>query len=93
MLLSLNGETMAPVFIENDIVIVKKQDNCENNDFAVVSINGAKADIKKIKKTDTGLILQPINFAYEPIMYTYEEIKTIPVTILGIVKQLKRDFF
>ena len=37
-------------------------------------------------------LLQPLNSAYEPLIFTKEEMKTIPVTIIGIVKQLKREF-
>ena len=90
--LKIKGDSMAPVFIENDIVIIKKQDDCENNEFAVVIINGDEGTLKKVKKTDSGIILQPLNPAYGPVMYTYEEVQTIPIKIIGIVKQLKREF-
>lgn len=62
--LKVKGDSMAPVFIEDDIVIVKKQNNCENNEFAIVIINGDEGTLKKIKKTDNGIILQPLNPAY-----------------------------
>lgn len=83
---------MSPVFIENDIVIIKKQDDFENGDIVVALINGEEATIKKGKKGDNSILLQPLNPNYEPLIYTYDEMKTIPVTIIGIVKQLKRDF-
>ena len=90
--LKVNGDSMAPVFIENDIVIIKKQNDCENNEFAVVIINGDEGTLKKIKKTDSGIILQPLNPAYGPMIYTNEEMETLPVRIIGVVKQLKREF-
>lgn len=90
--LKVKGDSMAPVFIEDDIVIIKKQNDCENNEFAVVIINGDEGTLKKIKKTDNGIILQPLNPAYGPVMYTKEEMETIPIIIVGIVKQLKREF-
>ena len=62
--LKVKGDSMAPVFIEDDIVIIKKQNDCENNEFAVVIINGDEGTLKKIKKTDNGIILQPLNPAY-----------------------------
>ena len=62
--LKVKGDSMAPVFIEDDIVIIKKQNDCENNEFAVVIINGDEGTLKKIKKTDSGIILQPLNPAY-----------------------------
>ena len=90
--LKVKGDSMAPVFIEGDIVIIKKQNDCENNEFAVVIINGDEGTLKKIKKTDSGIILQPLNPAYGPVMYTKEEMETIPIIIVGVVKQLKREF-
>ena len=69
--LNVKGDSMAPVFIEDDIVIVKKQSNCENNEFAIVIINGDEGTLKKIKKTDNGIILQPLNPAYRTC-YVYK---------------------
>ena len=62
--LKVKGNSMAPVFIEGDIVIIKKQNDCESNEYAVVIINGDEGTLKKIKKTDNGIILQPLNPAY-----------------------------
>ena len=62
--LKVKGDSMAPVFVEDDIVIIKKQNDCENNEYAVVITNGDEGTLKKIKKTDTGIILQPLNPAY-----------------------------
>lgn len=90
--LKVKGDSMAPTFLEDDIVIIKKQNDCENNEYAVVIINGDEGTLKKIKKTDNGIILQPLNPAYGPVMYTKEEMETIPIIIVGIVKQLKREF-
>jgi len=83
---------MSPVLVEDDIVIVKKQDDFENGDIVVALINGDEATIKKGKKSETSILLQPFNNNYEPLIFTREEMKSIPVTIVGIVKQLKREF-
>ena len=64
----------------------------ENGDIVVAIINGNEATIKKGKKSDSSILLQPLNTAYEPLIFTKEEMKSIPVTIIGIVKQLKRIF-
>lgn len=90
--LKIKGDSMSPVLIENDIVIVKKQEDFENGDLVVAIINGDEATIKKGRKSDNSILLQPLNTAYEPLIFTYDEMKTIPVTIIGIVKQLKREF-
>lgn len=90
--LKVHGDSMSPVLIENDIVIIKKQNDFENGDIVVAIINGNEATIKKGKKSDSSILLQPLNSAYEPLIFTYDEMKTIPVEIIGIVKQLKREF-
>lgn len=90
--LQVKGDSMSPIFIEGDIVIIKKQNDCENNQIAIVIVNGEEGTIKKVRKTEQGIILQPLNPAYAPMIFTNEEIKSMPITIVGIVKQLKREF-
>lgn len=90
--LKVKGDSMFPVLIEDDIVIIKKQNDFENGDIVVAIINGDEATIKKGKKSEVGILLQPLNNSYEPLIFTYNEMKNIPVIIVGIVKQLKRDF-
>lgn len=90
--LKIKGDSMSPVLIEDDIVIVKKQEDFENGDLVVAIINGDEATIKKGRKNDNSILLQPLNTAYEPLIFTYDEMKTIPVAIVGIIKQLKREF-
>lgn len=90
--LKVKGDSMAPVLIENDIVIIKKQDDFENGDIVVAIVNGDEATIKKGKKSESKILLQPFNTNYDPLIFTEEEMDTIPVRIVGIVKQLKREF-
>ena len=90
--LKVKGDSMFPLLIEDDIVIIKKQNDFENGDIVVAIINGDEATIKKGKKSEVGILLQPLNNSYEPLIFTYNEMKNIPVIIVGIVKQLKRDF-
>ena len=90
--LKVHGNSMSPALIEDDIVIIKKQNDFENGDIVVAIINGDEATIKKGKKSDSSILLQPLNPSYEPLIFTYDEMKTIPVEIVGIVKQLKRIF-
>lgn len=90
--LKVKGDSMSPVLIEDDIVIIKKQSDFETGDIVVAIVNGNEATIKKGKKTENSVLLQPLNASYEPLIFTKEEMKTIPVVIVGIVKQLKREF-
>lgn len=90
--LKVKGDSMQPVLYENDVVIIKKQDDCEDSQIAVVLINGDEATIKRVKKSSNGIWLQPFNNNYEPLVFTNDEIENIPVKIIGVVKQLQREF-
>lgn len=90
--LTIKGDSMSPTLIEDDIVIIKKQDDFETGDIVVAIVNGDEATIKKGKKSENSILLQPLNPNYDPLIFTYDEMKTIPVIVIGIVKQLKREF-
>lgn len=90
--LKTTGKSMEPNFIEGDILIFEKTDNCENGQFCAVAVNGDDATFKKVTKTDAGIMLQPLNPAFETKFYTNEQIDSLPVTIIGVLKQIRRNF-
>lgn len=91
--LQIRGRSMEPRMLEGDVVIVKRQDDVESGDVAIVLVNGDEATVKKIKKMDTGITLIATNTSvYEPHFYSNEEIKTLPVQILGKVVELRGKF-
>ncbi len=90
--LIIRGDSMFPKIVEDDVVIVRKQSDCDNGDIAVVLINGNEATIKKIKKTPSGITLVPLNVNYECMSYSIAEIESLPVTIIGKVVELRRKF-
>lgn len=88
--LKVQGDSMYPKFQDGDVLIVKKQDDCENGTFAVVAVNGDDATFKKVIKKADSIILQPLNDKYEPIIYNNEQIQKLPVRILGVVVEIRR---
>lgn len=90
--LKVKGDSMQPVLYEDDVVIIKRQNDCEDGQIAVVLINGEEGTIKKVKKSSNGIWLQPFNNNYEPLVFTNDEVEDIPVKIIGVVKQLQREF-
>lgn len=90
--LKTKGKSMEPNFIEGDILIFEKTEDCENGQFCAVAVNGDDATFKKVTKIDTGIMLQPLNPAFETKFYTNEQIASLPVTIIGVLKQIRRDF-
>ena len=90
--LRIKGTSMAPRILEGDVVIVRKQDDAETGDTAVILINGDSATVKKIKKMPDGIQLIPTNPAYDPMYYTAAEVESLPVRIIGRVVELRGKF-
>lgn len=89
--LKVKGDSMLPDFRSGDVLIVRKQDDCENGAFAVVAVNGDDATFKKVIKKEDAIILQPLNLNYEPMIYTNKQIEELPVRILGVVVEIRRS--
>ena len=70
-----------------DVVIFEKTSNCESGQHCCVMVNGYDATFKKIIKSENGITLQPLNSDYDIISYTNEEIKKLPVIIIGVAKE------
>lgn len=90
--LQIKGDSMSPNILEGDIVIVRQQPDIESGEIGIVLINGQDATVKKVVKHDTGLSLVAFNPAYPPRIFNFEDIKKLPVVILGKVIELRRKF-
>lgn len=90
--LKVKGSSMYPEFKNGDTIIFKKQDTCENGQFCAVSINHTECTFKKVLKKESGITLMPLNPDYEPLFFTNEEIVNLPITILGVVKEVRRKY-
>lgn len=91
--LKVKGDSMLPVLQQDDIVIVRQQDDIESGDIAIVLINGDTATVKKVMKQESGITLIAFNPAiYEPHFYSNEEIESLPIKIAGKVVEMKRSF-
>lgn len=87
--LKVKGDSMFPKYVEGDTIILRKQSCCESGQDCVVYVNGHEATLKMVTKTDDGVILQPLNPAYKPRFYRYDDEQN-PVTICGVVVELRR---
>ncbi len=80
---------MYPKYFEGDIVIIELTPDCDSGKDAVVYINGYDATLKEVHKEKDGWItLKPLNPEYPP--KNYKSDLDNYVTILGIVKELRR---
>ena len=91
--LRIKGSSMEPRIRDGDVVIVRRQEDAETSDTAVILVNGDSATVKRIKKDPDGsLWLLPNNPAYDPQHYSPAEIATLPVRIIGKVVELRGKF-
>ena len=88
--LKIKGDSMEPDYLDGDVIIFQKQDDCENGDDAVIMVNGNDGTFKRVFKNENGVILQPLNNKYQPMIYSNEQIETLPVKILGVFEELRR---
>ena len=89
--LRVKGDSMYPEYLDGDTVIVRKTPCCDSGDVCVVYVNGYDATLKRIKLNEDGSItLQPRNPEYPPRTYSLAEVESVPVSIAGVVVELRR---
>ena len=88
--LKVKGDSMEPEYLDGDTLILLKQEDCESGDDCVVMINGFDGTFKRVFKNEQGIVLQPLNNKYSPMVYSNEDIQNLPVRILGVVEEIRR---
>lgn len=88
--LKVKGDSMEPEYLDGDTLILLKQEDCESGDDCVVMVNGFDGTFKRVFKNEQGIILQPLNNKYSPMVYSNEDIQNLPVRILGVVEEIRR---
>jgi repressor LexA len=84
--LRVQGESMRDAgILEGDVVIVRQQSDVENGEIVVALVDD-EATVKRWRRTETGVVLEPANDAFTPIEVEGE------VTVLGKVIELRRDY-
>lgn len=90
--LKIKGDSMTPTICDGDIIIVRQQDDAENGDIVVATINGDEATCKRLRKYKEGIELISINPSYAPFEFSNDEIRKKPVKIIGKVVESRRKF-
>lgn len=86
--LKVSGDSMYPLFLDGDTVVIQLQNTAENGDICACYVNGFDATLKRIKLTNNSITLQPENPNYPPTTYTHPG----EVTIAGKVVEVRRKF-
>ena len=90
--LKIIGDSMETIMSDGDYVVIQKQNEFNSGDYCVVLINGEEATVKRVYKLDDGIELVALNPSFKPVKFSFEDMKKIPVEIIGIVKQLIKNF-
>ena len=87
--LKVTGDSMLPLLSEGDLVIVHKQSDVESGQTAIILINGDEATVKKVIKTNDGIELHSMNPYYPKKKFSFNDIRNLPIEIIGRVKEAK----
>ena len=87
--LVLRGDSMEPRMYDGDVVIVQKQDDAESGEYVIAAVNGDHATCKRLMKYRDSIALVSLNSKYDPMIFTNEKVQEKPVTILGVVREIR----
>ena len=87
--LRIKGDSMLPRIRRGDVVIVRKQDTVEEGECAIVLVNGNEGVCKRIHYRDDGIALLSNNEEYPPLVFTKQQIRDMPVRIVGKVEEIR----
>ena len=90
--LRVTGDSMEPVFSPGDIAIVRMGNSIESGDIGIVLVGDEDSVIKQVQLHRVGISLISFNTAYAPRFFSVEEIRLLPVKILGRVVELRKKF-
>lgn len=84
--LRVSGDSMYPVLLDGDTVVIQVQPTAETGDICACYVNGFDATLKRISLTPNSITLKPENPNYPPKTYTHPG----EVTIAGKVVEVRR---
>lgn len=90
--LKIRGDSMAPKYLNDDIVIFLKSADCASGTDCAVIVNGDDAVFKRVIKQEAGMLLQPLNTTnYESRFYGADEIERLPLRVIGVAREIRRQ--
>lgn len=87
----VKGGRAAPRYFDGDIIIFERKIKTKKDQAALVSVGNNEATLCLVTKKRNGKIVKPLDPAYDSHFYTTEEIAEIPVKILGVAVELRRQ--
>ena len=70
-LLEIKGDSMIDAGIhQGDLVAVRNQADANDGEIVAVLVDGEEATVKRLRRRDGKVVLEPANPAYEPMVFT-----------------------
>lgn len=92
--LRVKGFSMSPRIMPDDVAIIRQQNDCDSGSLAIVQVANEAATMKFVRKTPIGIVLTAYNSSiYPPKFYSNEEINDMPVSVLGVVVEIRASKF
>lgn len=88
----IKGDSMSPRIQDGDIIIVDEESDWEDGDIVLVTINGNEGTCKRVQKYADSISLISLNPTYDPMVFTTEQVKDLPVEIKGKVVEARARF-
>ncbi len=88
--LRVTGDSMYPMFMDGDLVLVRIQSSVDSGAYAVVTIDNEDGVVKQIVYGSDFIELRSVNPMYPPRRFENEDVTRIRV--FGVVKEVKRKF-
>ena len=88
--LEVKGDSMYPLLLEGDILLVQCRDTVESGALGVFVVNGDEGVVKKIRYGRGWVELDSVNPMYPPRRFTGEDAEN--VNVVGLVVECKRQF-
>ncbi len=82
------GDSMYPMLMENDLVLVRCQTSVDSGSIAVVIVDDEDGVIKRVVYGDDFIELQSINPMYPPRRFEGRDV--LRIRVFGLVKEVKR---
>ena len=86
--LKIRGDSMEPLIMDSDVVIVHQQPDANSGDICILCVNGYDATCKRIQKMDNGILVIPQNPSHNAVFF--DNNSKDKLTILGIVIEVRR---
>lgn len=86
----VDDDRLAPLFCQNDILIIEVTNRCEDGDLALIQVSGYDAQINYYFRNTQGVLIQPVVAAQRGRFFP-DGHKEKP-RIIGVVRELRRSF-